>query len=269
MSLINYSNEKLFDRLLNNKSNKNYWKYITELRKRTEKSVFEKSVELTKSNVAKEKILGINILSQFGYPRLHVKEILKIYFDLLKKETDKDVISAIFYGIGHNNENLTDKQIGIICPYKNHKSVNVRYSLVYAILAIDKTKSIETLIQLSKDKDSDIRDWATFGIGSQIETDNELIRKALWERVNDKYKNIRHEAIAGLAKRKDENIKGVLKNELLEIDDSGSLILEIIEEFGDKTFIPLIEEQIKSNKVLKKVNEDWLLQTLEKLSLPK
>jgi len=265
MSLTNYSNEKLFDRILNNKSNKNYWKYISELRKRKTKDIFEKSIELTKSEISKEKKIAINILAQFGYPRLHQKEILKTYFNLLKTEKDKNVISSILYAIGHNNDNLTEKQIDIVCSFKNHKSVNVRHGLVSAILTIDKTKPIITLIQLTKDKDSDIRDWATFGIGTQIETDNPIIRETLWKRINDSDENTRFEAIIGLAKRKDEKIKDVLKNELLKIDEFGSLILEAIEEFNDKEFIILIEEQIKRNKVLKKVNEDWLLETLEKL----
>ncbi len=265
MSLVNYSNEKLFERLLNNKSSKNYWNFITELRKRKDNDIFEKSVELTKSEILKEKIIGINILAQFGFPRLHLKEILKIYFDLLKTETDKNVISSILYGIGHNNDNLTDKQINVICAFKDHKSITVKYALVYAILAIDKNKAINTLIELSKDKDSDIRDWATFGIGTQIETDTQIIREALWERINDTDNTTRLEAIVGLAKRKDENIKDILKKELLEIDESGSLILEAIEEYNDKDFILLIEEQIERNQKFKKVEEDWLLETLEKL----
>lgn len=269
MSLVNYSNEKLFERLLNNKSNKNYWNFISELRRRKDNNIFERSIELTKSEIVKEKIIGINVLAQFGFPRLHLKEILKVYFDLLKTETNKNIISSILYGIGHNNDNLTEKQIAQICAYKDHKSVTVRYALVYAILAINKTKAIDALIELSKDKDSDIRDWATFGIGTQIETDTQIIREALWERINDTDNTTRLEAIVGLAKRRDENIKAILAKELLEIDDSGSLILEAIEEYKDKDFIVLIEEQIKRNKILKKVNEDWLLETLEKLRLVK
>ncbi|MEA9411932.1 hypothetical protein [Flavobacterium sp. PL02] len=265
MDLINYSADKLFEKLLNNKSNRNYWKFISELRKRNEDGIFEKSIELTKSEIVKEKIIGINILAQFGYPRLYLKKILKRYFDLLKKEIDKNVISSILFGIGHNNDNLTEKQINIICAYKNHKSVNVRYSLVFCLLSIDKSKPIDTLIELSRDKDSTIRNWATFGIGTQIETDNKIIRNALWEKVGDKDKITRFEAIVGLAKRKEEKIREILKNELLRIDEHGSLILEAIEEFNDEEFINLIEEQIKRNKVLKKIDENWLLETLEKL----
>jgi HEAT repeat protein len=263
--LTEFSNDKIFSRLLKNKSSENYWKYISELRKRKTEDIFDKAVELTKSEVSKEKIIGINILAQFGYPRLHLKEISSAFFRLLKIETDKNIISSLLYGIGHNNEKLTEKQIETICSYKNHKSANVRHSLVSSLLAIEKTKAIDTLIELSKDKDSDVRDWATFGLGTQIKLDNELIREALWNRTNDKDVGTRDEAIFGLAKRKDKRIKEILKRELENIDEFGSLILESIEEFNDKDFINLIEKQIIKNKELKKINEEWLENTLEKL----
>lgn len=263
--LAEFSNEKIFTRLLKNKTSENNWKYITELRKRKTKDIFDKAVELTKSEISKEKIIGINILAQFGYPRLHLKEILSVFFRLLKTETDKNVISSLLYAIGHNNKKLTEKQIEIICSYKNHKSVNVRHSVVSSLLTIEKNEAVNTLIKLSKDKHSDVRDWATFGLGTQIELDNKLIRDALWERINDKDEGTRFEAISGLAKRKDKGVKEVLKTELENIDEFGSLILESIEEFNDADFIELIEEQIIKNKKLKKVNELWLLNALEKL----
>lgn len=263
--LTEFSNEKIFSRLLKNKSSENYWKFISELRKRKTEDIFEKAIELTKSEISKEKIIGINILAQFGHPRLHLKEILSVFFRLLKTETDKNVISSLLFAIGHNNDNLTEKQIEIICSFQNHKSVNIRHGLVSSLLAIEKTEAVSTLIKLSKDKDSDVRDWATFGLGTQIEMDNELIRKALWSRIADKDEDTRDEAIFGLAKRKDERIKEILKRELENLDKLGSLILESIEEFNDKDFIILIEKQIIKNKELKKVNEEWLNDTLQKL----
>ncbi|MEO8516686.1 MAG: hypothetical protein ABI426_08080 [Flavobacterium sp.] len=265
--LINYSNETIFTRLLNNKSNENYWNYIDELRKRKSKDIFEKCILLIKSEIIKERIIGIDVLAQFGYPRLHKNVILKELFQLLKNETDKYAISSLFYAIGHNNENLTMKQIDLICSFKKHKSSRVRYSLAFALLTKEEPNAILTLIKLSNDRDFEIRDWATFGIGTQIEIDTEEIRNALWKRIKDKYEGVRFEAIIGLAKRKDERIKEILKIELENIDEFGSLILEAIEEFNDKEFIPLIEKQISENKKLKKIEESWLTDTFEKLKL--
>ena len=66
----------------------------------------------------------------------------------------------------------------------------------------------------------------------------------MWNRVTDKDEITRLEAISGLAKRKDRKIKEVLKTELENIDENGSLILESIELFNDKDFIPLLEKKI-------------------------
>jgi hypothetical protein len=257
-----FSTEEIFIRLLKNKSKTNYWRYISELRQRRTLDIYQKAVGLTKLTDKNEKIIGINVLAQFGYPRKHKTQTLKTYFDLLKKEKDINVISSTLYGIGHNNENLTDIQINLLCNYQYHKSATIRYSLIFALLGIENKNAINTLIKLSKDKDLDIRDWATFGIGSQIEADNLEIREALWERVTDTDKNTRDEAIAGLAKRKDQRVKEILKKELDEADNFSSLTLEAIENFNDKEFIKLIEQKIQKNKTEQTVNEDWLKITL-------
>ena len=72
-------------------------------------------------------------------------------------------------------------------------------------------------------------------------------------------------AIAGLSKRKDVRVKDILRKELKKINKHGSLILESIEDYEDKDFIPLLEQQIQTNKKTNQVSEEWLLACLEKL----
>lgn len=263
--LTHYTTDKIFKRLLKNKSEKNYWNYISELRKRKTEDIFQRSISLTKSELLQERILGVDLIAQFGYPRLHKKKILSTLFELLKQETDKTIIYSILYAIGHNNESLTKKQVELLCSFKTHKSVVVKRSLVSALCTVKNEKAIETLIELSIDREPEIRDWATFAIGSQIDTDNEIVRAALWNRISDKDEGTRFEAIAGLAQRKDERIKDVLIAELENIDEYGSLILESIEELNDKSFIPYIKTQIEKNKVSNSINEEWLISTLNVL----
>ncbi|MFK7807412.1 MAG: HEAT repeat domain-containing protein [Saprospiraceae bacterium] len=263
--LTNYTTEKIFTRLLTNKSSSNWWNYVSELRKRATEGIFKKSLSLANSNVITEKEIGLTVLAQFGYPRVHKKEILKFFFKLLERERDRRILSPILYGIGHSNEKLTIKQINILCTFKTHKSTTVRHALVFALCTLENAKAIDALIYLSNDKDSDVRDWATFGLGTQIEIDNEKIRTALWDRVSDKDEGPRFEAISGLAQRRDYRIKNILTEELERIDEHGSLILEAIEQLEDKTFITLLEKKIIENRKTRTINEEWLLKTLEKL----
>ncbi|MAQ39627.1 HEAT repeat domain-containing protein [Mesonia oceanica] len=264
--LTNYKTEKIFERLLTNKSKENYWKYISELRKRKTDEIFKKSILLTKSESAKERMIGTDVLAQFGFPRRHKKEIINLFFQLLKSESYKKVISSIFYGIGHNNEKLTNRQVEFLCSFCTHKSVYVKHSLVSALSSIEKDKAIDTLIKLSNDRDPDIRDGATFGIGSQVKIDHKKIRSALWDRISDNDQGTRFEAISGLARRKDHRIKEILKTELEKLDEYGSLILESIEYLNDKSFVPILEKKIQENKQSKRVNQNWLLNTLDKLN---
>lgn len=266
MKRKDWTDEKLFERLLTNRTKKTYWDNIRELRKRPNQCVFDRAVGLIKTNTDKEIIIGIDILAQLGFnPRFKQIEIVEICFSLLEKEQTPKVLESILFAISHNNEILRNDHILTLTKLKTHSYCIVRYGLVQALSGLEQKDAIETLIELSTDKDPDIRNWATFSLGTQIETNNDSITKILWERMKDSSEMVRFEAIAGLVKRKDKRIKNILIQELKNIDDNGSLILESIEEFEDFDFIELLEKQIELNKKTQQVNEKWLTDTLGKL----
>lgn len=264
-----FSNEQILDRLFNNKSKTNYWAYIRTLRTRATEDVYSIANELVQSSDKKSRIIGVNILAQFGVPRKHKKQILSIYFKLLKEETDIYVVSAVLHGIGHNIDSLSERRIDTICRYHSHRSVTVRFGLTLALCGVSNSNAIDTLILLSRDKDKDVRDWATFGIGSNTDADSQAIRAALWARITDTDTNTRQEAIIGLAIRKDQRVKEFLIEELDKADEWSSSILEAIESFNDKDFILLIEDKIVKNKTEQIINEDWLQTMLDRLKAEK
>jgi len=264
MSRKNWTNEKLFFRLVNNKSEKTYWDNIQVLRSRPTKETFSQCKKFLKSKGAKKRTIAVDVMAQLGLPpRPFYEETVQLLFGLLEKETNEKVIWSTLYALGHNNEGFNEAQILLLRRFQNNENTDIRHALVCALLGVEDRTAIDTLIYLAKDKDPSTRDWATFGLGSQIETDNEEIRQALWERTNDKDKTTRFEAIAGLAQRKDPRVKSILKNELEQIDGQGSIILESIGSYGDKDFIQLLEKQIALNKITNQVNEKWLLDSLE------
>jgi hypothetical protein len=258
MSRKNWTDEKLFFRLVNNKSDKTYWENIRELRSRANPNIFNTCVKLIKSSRPQERIIGIDILAQLGLtPRPFFKESRKLFFGILKKEKDPKALLSVLYAIGHNNEKLKSDEIALLASSKDNADEGVREGLVSALLSVDNKLAIDTLIQLTTDKVSHIRDWATFGIGAQIERDNKFIREALWLRVDDKDRFTKFEAIFGLAKRKDIRVKEKIIRELLQWKYE-PLLFEAIGELKDKDFLPLLKQNLTKAQKDKKNNLDWI-----------
>ncbi len=269
MGRENWTSEKIFDRLVNNKSEKTYWNNISELQQRANENVFNQAYEFAKSHIDKKKIIGINVLAQLGFdPRFRQRETIKLYFELLREKQSNDVLFSLLFGVSHNNEKLTNKQILQLIKFKGSKNNNVRYSLVSAISGVDNPKTIETLIELSEDNFSSIRNWATFGIGTLSEQNNDRIVKALWNRTKDKHQETKLEAIVGLANRNQVAIKEQIIEELKN-GEYGTLLFEAIETLKDKDFIPYLKNNLKSAKNDNGIKKEWiadLKQCLSKLS---
>lgn len=261
MGRKSWSNDKLLYRLITNKSNKTYWLNISELRKRASPALFEQCILLTKSDVQKERMIGVNILSQLSSPptfRPYSKKVIVHFLNLLKVEKTPLVLMSILYGIGHNNENLVqDKAIKCIANYRTNENDCVREGVVAALLGIDNAIAVNALIELSRDKCSHIRDWAVFGLGSLIETDTTEIREALYARIYDKHKDTRYEAILGLARRNDPKVKDVIIQELLSASYT-TYLFEAIKELPDAAFIPLLENNLMKYKDDIDINSEWI-----------
>lgn len=260
MSRKNWSSEKIFTRLLHNKTQKTYWDAISELRKRPNKEVYDQAFKLANTENEKEKIIGIYVLAQLGFdPRFQQQKTVSLYFKLLEKEESPKVIAAILSSISHNNENLTINQVSKLVKYKNHRFSDVRFQLTLAISCLEHKNAIETLIELSDDKDADIRNWATFGLGRQLEIDTQEIRTALWKRTNDTHFETKSEAIVGLANRKDTNVKDVIIS-ALENGDYGTLLFEAILTLHDKGFLPFLNKNLKiAQKDEEDIANGWVL----------
>jgi hypothetical protein len=89
MSRKNWTSEKIFTRLLSNKTQKTFWENVIELRKRPNKAVYNQAFKLANSEIEKEKIIGIYVLAQLGFdPRFQQNKTVDLYFKLLEKEKD-------------------------------------------------------------------------------------------------------------------------------------------------------------------------------------
>jgi hypothetical protein len=258
MNLKNCTTEKLFSRLLCNKTKKKEWSYIGELFRRPTEDVFQKCVQLTQSDDTNKRTIGVNVLSQLGSDkRPFQKETVKLLFEMLKKEENPKIIYAILVAIGHNNERLTKSHITQIEKFKYSRSSDVRFGLVRALSSCKHKYADDILIFLTHDKHADVRDWATFSIGSLSESNDPKLIAALWERVNDRDEDTRYEAFTGLAMRKQVEIKKNIMKEL-ETGQYGSQLFEAIAELGDTNFLPQLQTLLVDCKNDETVDSGWL-----------
>ena len=93
-------------------------------------------------------------------------------------------------------------------------------------------QAIEALIELTRDPEAHVREWATFALGTQVEVDTPDLRDALMERVADNDDDTRCEALVGLARRGDRRVLPALQSSLSS-DSVCSMEVEAAALIGD------------------------------------
>ena len=106
-------------------------------------------------------------------------------------------------------------------------------------------------MEWSGDDDHDVRNWAVFGLGSQIDTDSPEIREALRQALTDPDHEVRGEGLVGLAKRGDSAIVPDLLHEWRD-DDVSILSLEAAEECRD----PRLHHRLKQFTEILTLDDD-------------
>lgn len=124
----------------------------------------------------------------------------------------------------------------------DHPAEEVRFAVAIALSAIaggDQSEAVvSALIRLSTDADGDVRDWATMGLGSITEKDDDAIRDALAARLDDPEGDTAGEALLGLALRKDAR---ALRPLLTRLEDGpGNLIVEAAGALGSPDALPAL-----------------------------
>jgi HEAT repeat protein len=193
---------------------------VTTLHFRGTRDVFEAARELCACECPQERGLGADILGQIGVPhRRFPHESARLLCALLADETDEDVLRSTCIALGHLGDTAA---IPSLARLKTHGSVPVRHAVAsnLGMLCGDDPLAIDTLIEMMSDPDELVRDWATFGVGSQTDADSPAIRAALFARVSDVDEVTRGEALVGLALRKDRRIIEPLIKELERYPDA-------------------------------------------------
>ncbi len=213
--------ERLIDELISSALDKGdedhaRWDDIGTLQDRGGREVFAATARLISSGDGRERSLGVDILAQGHIVEKPMRDrAIPLLLDLAARERNPIVIASLCHAFGHLHDPAT---IDTVRVWATHPDENVRFGVVHGLSRYEDDRAIETLIRLSADDDSDVRDWATFGLGTQIATDTPAIQDALRARLDDPDDDTRMEALAGLARRCDPGVIEALRALLADTD---------------------------------------------------
>jgi HEAT repeat protein len=230
--------------------NEDYWSPIRSLQYRLP-VIVDRIEQLLQSQDPKSRDTAATILGQNGVKdKWEISRCGDRLLSAMKQETSSTVLSSLIHALG----NLHDTRgIKAVLPFATHRDPEVRYAVVHCLNGHDNSHAVQAMIQLSSDPDRDVRNWATFGLGSQIETNTPAIRKALLARLDEEDAEIRGEAMVGLAERGDVGVVAPFLRELTTTDpdtlrnwtlaiDTAQAIIRFATETGAPSWLPVLEK---------------------------
>lgn len=201
------------------------WDAVSTLRSNGDRAIFETAAMWLKSTNPLKRARAAAILAQLRAPS-HSKEEMKkptwlfrdetfpLLVELFEGESDTMVLNSGIAALGHLDNTAA---ISIIERYKEHPDEDVRFSVASALGHFPNDPvAVSALISLTRDPDSEVRDWAVFGLGVQGDMDSSEIREVLLQRISDSDEDVREEAAVGLGKRQDLRLLPALRSMLDE-----------------------------------------------------
>jgi len=234
--------DALFDRTLtDDPEDDSRWEAVNKLRTDGRRAIFDRAIAWCSSCDHRKRLSGIDVLAQIGKTVEHpftsyADESYPVIEAMLVGSPSTDLRSSAIVALSHLENPAA---IPLICSFRGDPDAEIRFSVACALgppFAND-PQAVEALLELMRDEDEEVRDWATFNLGNLGDADSPAIREALIERLGDSYPDAREEAAVSLAKRKDLRALPVLI-ELLHADtmslcteEAAFLLLDL--EWGD------------------------------------
>ena len=227
------------------------WDHVLSLQRRGDEATFQAAIDLLDSPEPAGRILAANVLGQLGVEagvRVEQRPFRRATGELLvariEREEDPEVLKAFAHALGHLQE---PRAIPALRALRDHPDPRLRRAVAFGLFGLDDDLAVSTLIDLSRDVEAEVRDWATFGLGTQLERDDALLRSALLARIDDADDNTRAEALRGLAGRGEKRAVAPLLSELdrpIAADDPSILyeaLFALASQTGDERLCRVVE----------------------------
>ncbi|MDQ3644319.1 MAG: GNAT family N-acetyltransferase [Actinomycetota bacterium] len=228
-----------------------HWEHVSALRRRGDEATFQAAAEILDSPEPGRRALAAAILGQLGAEEgvpVEARPFRRPAGELLvariESEKHPEVLAAFAFALGHLQE---ERAVPGLHALRRHPDPGVRHAVVSGLMGLDDDLAVATLIELSRDREAEVRDWATFGLGTQLQRDDDLIRSALLARIGDSDETTRAEALRGLATRGEERAIAPLLLEFereMGADDPGVLfeaLFALTARTGDRRLCRAVE----------------------------
>lgn len=220
-----------------------YWGTIQLLQKRDPQEVWALVAPLATHDVPALRALVPDVLRFLGgSARPRHADTIELLRDMLRAEQPPEVLGSIATAF----VDLSDEAaVELLVPFVTHPDVVVRSAVVHGLLPVARL-AVPQLVALSSDPAAQVRDWATFGLGSQTDLDSPELREALAARLEDEDEDTRAEATLGLSLRKDRRALALVRR-ALESESVDTLNVEAAEALADETLYELLQEVARRN----------------------
>ena len=219
------------------------WAVVSELHRRGGSIVYAAATEWCAAEQPWLRCLGADVLGQLGFSegRPFAEPSTQTLTHLLS-DPEPTVVDSALVALGH----LETGDLPAICALAAHASPMVRHGVAFCLGGRNHDAAFDTLVRLTADEDADVRNWATFGLGTLSDADTAAIRSALMERLSDEDTDVRGEAMRGLARRGDVRAADAILAELQRPGGS-ELAIEAASEMPRPEFLPVLEALLESN----------------------
>lgn len=220
------------------------WAAIHELRRRAGPEVLALVHKLAGHPAWRRRALALNIAAQLHrrdsgsasgaaeYAAGEARQLLRAGL----RDLRDDVVIAAATGLGHR---IDAESVGDLVRLAAHPNPAVRFGVTFALCSYPQQEAVAALFVLALDADPDVRDWATFGLGSLQEHDSPELRELLCRNLGDPERDVRAEAVIGLARRGDMRVIDYLVGNLGS--ECGTLDLDAAELLADPRLLPPLQ----------------------------
>lgn len=231
-----------------------YWQLVSELHARDVGEVWKLVAPLATNADVRLQQLVPDILRKLGHEAQPLAaQTLELFVEMLEASPAPQLLASIANACVEFHDPLV---VTLFAPHASHADESVRDGVLHAIRRSSRPEALEALMTLSRDPVDELREWATFALGSQLPiVDAPQVRAALAERLTDKHEATRDEAVIGLGLRGDARALGPLKAQF-ERGFVGVALFEAARALASPALLGALQELSRSSKVFDSLSEE-------------